>query len=217
MVNIQPSPTQATRTDRRGTPAPGPGASSGPSDEALIAGLAAGRLEALDALYERYGSTAYGLARRITADDGLAADALEAAFLGVWRAAATLAPDRRTARAWLLTMVHDHAIEAVRRRRAAGDPADKLEGVRPLERRVSLETWDEVRVQPGGATVVAALAHLPVDERRSLEMAYFDGLSESEIATRTGVPVRTVRSRLRLALMGLRGELERRCTTAASR
>ncbi len=114
-------------------------------------------------------------------------------------------------------MVHDHGIEAVRRRRAAGDPADKLEGVRALERLVSLETWDEVRVQPGGATVVAALAHLPVDERRSLEMAYFDGLSESEIATRTGVPVRTVRSRLRLALMGLRGELERSCSTTASR
>ncbi len=214
-MNIQPSPPQATRTDPRRKPAPGLSASSGPSDEALIAGLAAGRLEDLDALYERYGSTAYGLARRITADDGLAADALEAAFLGIWRGAASPAPDRRTARAWLLTMVHDHAIEAVRRRRAAGDPADK--GVRALEQRSSLETWDEVRAQAGGATAVAALAHLPVDQRRSLEMAYFDGLSESEIATRTGVTVRTVRSRLRLALMGLRGELGRRCTTTASR
>ncbi len=203
-MNALRSPTQVTRTDQQGAPAPGPRDPSSSGDDELLSGLGAGRLDALDALYERYGSAAYGLARRITADDALAADVVEAAFLEVWRAAATFTPRRATARTWLLTIVHDRAIDEVRRRRAPRD----VDRIRALEAVVSREIGDVV-FRPDRAKLAAALASLPVEQRSALEMAYFDGLTAPEIATRTGADVDAVQSWLQLALLGLRGELAR--------
>jgi RNA polymerase sigma-70 factor (ECF subfamily) len=195
-------------SDERHAPTAVPGAPSGPTDEELLAGLAAGRLEALDALYERYRTMAYGIARRITADDGLAEDVVQEAFLGAWRGAARFAPGRGSARTWLLAIVHHRAIDALRRRRAVVDLPDETEGVRTPEPLVTPDVWDEVAVRLDGATVSAALATLPDVQRSALELAYFGGLSQTEIATRTGAPLGTVKSRIRLGLLGLRRELE---------
>jgi RNA polymerase sigma-70 factor (ECF subfamily) len=195
-------------SDERHAPTAVPGATSGPSDEELLAGLAAGRLEALDALYERYRTMAYGIARRITADDGLAEDVVQEAFLGAWRGAARFVPGRGSARTWLLAIVHHRAIDAIRRRRAVVDLPDETDGVRTPEPLVTPDVWQEVAVRLDGATVSAALATLPDVQRSALELAYFGGLSQTEIATRTGAPLGTVKSRIRLGLLGLRRELE---------
>ena len=104
-------------SDARLEPATVPERPTDPTDEQLLAGLAAGRLEALDALYERYKTMAYGIARRITADDVLAEDVVQEAFLGAWRGADRYVAGRGSVKTWLLSIVHHRAIDAVRRRR----------------------------------------------------------------------------------------------------
>lgn len=184
-----------------------PGALSDPSDEALLAGLAAGRLEALETLYDRYRTLAFGIARRITADDVLAEDVVQDAFLGAWRSADRYLPDRGSVRTWLLSIVHHRAIDAVRRRRAVAElPADD-ETIRTPDVLTRPDVWGEVSGRLDRGTVVAALATLPDAQREAVELAYFGGLTQTEIAARTGVPLGTVKGRVRLALVALRREL----------
>jgi RNA polymerase sigma-70 factor (ECF subfamily) len=185
-----------------------PGYSPGPTDEDLLAGLAAGRLEALDLLYERHRTMAYGIARRITADDALAEDVVQEAFLGAWRSAAGFVPGRASVRTWLLAIVHHRSIDAVRRRRAVVDLPDESEGSRTPDPLILPDVWGEVAARLDSVTVAAALATLPAAQRSALELAYYGGLSQTEIATRTGAPLGTVKSRIRLGLLGLRRELE---------
>jgi RNA polymerase sigma-70 factor (ECF subfamily) len=180
------------------------------SDEALLARLIAGRLDALDTFYERYRTMAYGIARRITTDDALAEDVVQEAFLGVWRGAAGYVAGRGSIRTWLLSIVHHRAIDAVRRRRAVSDLPDETDGAQTPEPLVAPDIWNEVSAHLDGAAVSEALATLPEAQRSALELAYFGGLSQTEIATRTGAPLGTVKSRIRLGLLGLRHELERR-------
>lgn len=177
------------------------------SDEALLAGLAAGRLEDLDTLYDRYRTMAFGIARRITADDVLAEDVVQDAFLGAWRSADRYLPGKGSVRTWLLSIVHHRAIDAIRRRRpASGLPAEE-EGARTPASMTLPDVWGEVSWRLDRETVAAALATLPAPQREAVELAYFGGLTQSEIAGRTGVPLGTVKGRVRLALVALRREL----------
>jgi RNA polymerase sigma factor (sigma-70 family) len=183
------------------------GAPAAASDEELLAGLAAGRLEALDALYERYKTMAYGIARRITGDDSLAEDVVQEAFLGAWRSADRYVPGRGSVRTWLLAIVHHRAIDAVRRRRPVAGLPEETEGARTPEALTLPDVWGEVSGRMDASAVRKALAALPAPQREAVELAYFGGLSQTEIAERTGVPLGTVKSRVRLALVGLRREL----------
>jgi RNA polymerase sigma-70 factor, ECF subfamily len=195
-----------------GDPVTVPGRLEEPADETLLAGLAAGRLEALDTLYERYRSMAFGIARRITADDGLAEDVVQEAFLGAWRAADRYVPGKGSVRTWLLAIVHHRAIDAVRRRRPVTDLPAEEEGARTPEPLVTPDVWGEVAGNLDRDAVVAALATLPQVQRETLELAYFSGLTQVEIAERTGVPLGTVKGRVRLALMALRRQLDPHAT-----
>jgi RNA polymerase sigma-70 factor (ECF subfamily) len=190
-------------SDARPTPAAVPG----PSDEALLAGLAAGRLEALETLYDRYRAMAYGIARRITADDTLAEDVVQEAFLGAWRSADRYVAGRGTVRTWLLSIVHHRAIDAVRRRRPASALPEEVEGQRTPEALTLPDAWGEVSARVDRDTVAGALAALPDAQREAIELAYFGGLSQQEIAARTGVPLGTVKGRVRLGLGALRRQL----------
>ena len=183
------------------------GAPAAQGDEELLAGLAAGRLEALDALYERYASMAYGIARRITGDDGLAEDVVQDAFLGAWRSAGRYVPGRGSVKTWLLAIVHHRAIDVVRRRRPVAELPEESEGARTPERLTLPDVWGEVSGRLDAALVTRALDALPGPQREVVELAYFGGLSQTEIAERVGVPLGTVKSRVRLALVGLRREL----------
>jgi RNA polymerase sigma-70 factor (ECF subfamily) len=184
-----------------------PGRLAEPSDEALLAGLAAGRLEDLDTLYDRYKTMAYGIARRITADDVLAEDVVQDAFLGAWRSADRYVAGKGSVRTWLLAIVHHRAIDAVRRRRPASELPAEEEGARTPESLTMPDVWGEVSGRLDRETVATALAVLPDAQREAVELAYFGGLSQSEIAARTGVPLGTVKGRMRLALVALRREL----------
>ena len=179
---------------------PGSGADS---DWRLIEQLEAGELDALRELYERHKSMAYGLALRITGDQAAAEDAVQDAFIGVWRGAARYMPGRASVRTWLLTIVHRRAIDAVRRRsRVRVEPeaaAAELVGAE--------DVWPEVAAGLDRATVEAALGAISTVQREAIELAYYEGLTQNEIATRTGVPLGTVKGRLRLGLLGMRRAL----------
>jgi RNA polymerase sigma factor (sigma-70 family) len=194
-------------TERRPAQVPAPVSPDRPTDEDLLAGLAVGRLEALDTLYDRYRTMAYGIARRITADDVLAEDVVQDAFLGAWRSAQRYRPGRGSVKTWLLSIVHHRAIDAVRRRRPSSTLPAEDEGALTPAPLTLPDVWGEVAGRLDREAVAVAVAALPDAQREAVELAYFGGLTQVEIAERTGVPLGTVKSRVRLALMALRREL----------
>jgi RNA polymerase sigma-70 factor (ECF subfamily) len=181
---------------------------SGPSDEALLGRLAAGADEhALSDLYDRYQAQMYGLAMRITRDPALAQDAVQEAFVGVWRNAASYSAGRSSVRTWMLSIAHHRAIDIVRRRRAvAALPETEAQTTDPAL--TAPDVWPEVAQTLDRAAVDAALAELPKPQREAIQLAYFDGLTQVEIADRTGAPLGTVKSRVRLGLLQMRRILE---------
>ena len=182
-----------------------PGLDQHRTDRETMVRLANGDLGALDGLYEHYGAMAFSIAYRITGDRTAAEDVVQEAFLGAWRNAARYVDARGTVRTWLLSIVHHRAIDAVRRRRATIELPDVDAGV--PEALTLPDTWDEVSQRLDRDTVVAALEAISVVQREAIELAYFGGLTQTEIAERTGVPLGTVKGRLRLGLAGLRAAL----------
>lgn len=175
------------------------------ADRQVLAELGAGRLDALEILYDRYRAMAYAIALRITADPTLAEDVVQDAFLGVWRHADRYAEGRGSVKTWLLSIVHHRAIDAVRRRRPASDlPDPELPSPPQL---VVGDVWPEVAGRLDAEQVRAAMTRLSDVQREAIELAYWGGLSQSEIATRTGAPLGTVKSRMRLGLATLREAL----------
>jgi RNA polymerase sigma-70 factor (ECF subfamily) len=162
------------------------------SDEALLALVARAEEPALAEVYDRFGAVAYGLALRVLRDEGLAQDAMQDAFLAVWRTAHTFAPERGAARTWILTLVHRRAVDLVRREeRRRGDPLDSAPEPESGERTDEL-TWlrfERERVQ-------AALRQLPDKQREALELAYYGGFTQSQLAERLGEPLGTIKTRM---------------------
>ena len=174
-------------------------------DRRLIDRLAAGELDALQELYERHKTMAFSIAYRITGEGAAAEDAVQDAFLGAWRNAGRYEAGRATVRTWLLTIVHRRAIDVVRRRRR---PDATVEIDEAVAESLSLpDVWEQVAQGLDRDTVVNALASISPPQREAIELAYFEGLTQSEIAGRTGVPLGTVKGRLRLGLLGLRRAL----------
>jgi RNA polymerase sigma-70 factor, ECF subfamily len=173
------------------------------TDRALVARIEGRDADALAALYDRHGSRLMGLASRILGETGEAEEVLQEVFLYVWRSASSFDASRGTVLAWLLVVTRSRAIDRVRVRRPGPRGA-----VRDLE---------ELSNRPGSQDVEAdsasrqweslcrsAIAELPADQRRVLELAYFGGLTHQEIAEETATPLGTVKTRVRLGLMKLR-------------
>jgi RNA polymerase sigma factor (sigma-70 family) len=173
------------------------------SDEALLALVSRSDEEALAQLYDRYGRVAYGLSLRILRDPALAEDAVQEAFLTVWRSAGGFLAERAKPSTWILTLVHRRAVDLVRREdRRRGDPPELVPAV-------SSEAVDETAaVREQRRSVQAALAQLPAEQREALELAYYGGLTQAELAERLGLPLGTVKSRMFAALSRLRELLE---------
>ena len=172
------------------------------ADRAALERIARGELGALDELYERYKTMAYSIAFRITNDATLAEDVVQDAFLGAWRNAARYIEGRGSVKTWLLSIVHHRAIDAVRRRRATVDLPDASDAPPPALRMP--DVWAQVVANLDAAEVRAALASLTDVQREAIELAYFGGLTQVEIADRTGTPLGTVKSRMRLGLLAMR-------------
>jgi RNA polymerase sigma factor (sigma-70 family) len=175
------------------------------SDEALVALVARGDESALAELYDRVGRVAYGLAFRVLRDDRLAEDAVQEAFLGVWRTAAGFRAERAKASTWILTLVHRRAVDLVRREeRRRAEPLDDAMVEQVTSDSAEDAAWlgfERERVQTG-------LRQLPHPQREAIELAYYGGFSQTELAERLGVPLGTIKSRMFAGLARLRELLE---------
>lgn len=175
------------------------------TDRETMERLAGGDLGALDRLYEHYGAMSFSVAYRITGDRATAEDVVQEAFLGAWRNAARYADARGTVKTWLLSIVHHRAIDAVRRRRPTVELPDTEVGV--PDTLTLPDTWAEVAQGLDRAAIEVALGRISDVQREAIELAYFGGLTQSEIAEKTGVPLGTVKGRMRLGLEGLRAAM----------
>jgi RNA polymerase sigma-70 factor (ECF subfamily) len=175
------------------------------ADARLAQRIRAGDTAALGELYDRYASIALGTALRVVGDRGEAEDVVHDAFVAVWRKIDRFDADRGSLRAWLMTVVRNRGIDRIRARRPGMDLEDADE--RSLLRTGPNPTWEAALRQASASEVRAAMAELPDEQRRAVELAYFEGYTYREVADMTGVPPGTANGRLRLALGKLRDAL----------
>src|SRR3954454_1397110 len=169
------------------------------SDEALLALASRADENALGELYDRYGRVAYGLALRILRDRALAEDAVQEAFLAVWRSAGAFLAEQGKPSTWILTLVHRRAVDLVRREeRRRTDPLDDAE--QPTGEATDEEAWLRAQRQ----VVQEALRKLPPQQREALELAYYGGFTQSELAKKLSQPLGTIKSRMFAGLKRLR-------------
>lgn len=175
------------------------------SDEALVALVARGDGSALAELYDRVGRVAFGVAFRVLRDDRLAEDAVQEAFLAVWRSAAAFRAERAKASTWILTLVHRRSVDLVRREeRRRAEPLDDESRDAAATGSAEDAAWlgfERERVQ-------GALRLLPDAQQEAIELAYYGGFSQSELAERLGVPLGTIKSRVFAGLARLRELLD---------
>ena len=169
------------------------------SDEALLALCSRADENALGELYDRYGRVAYGLALRIVRDRALAEDAVQEAFLAVWRSAGAFLAEQGKPSTWILTLVHRRAVDLVRREeRRRAEPLEDTD--QPTGEATDEEAWLRAQRQ----VVQEALRKLPPDQREAIELAYYGGFTQSELAERLGLPLGTIKSRMFTGLKRLR-------------
>ena len=179
----------------------GPGSPADDADREVLERIADGQLDALEELYDRYRTMAYSVAFRITNDAAVAQDVVQDGFVGAWRNASRYAQVRGSVKTWLLAIVHHRAIDALRRRRPAAELPDR--DARPATLTLP-DVWPEVAGRLLRLEILAALRTLSDVQREAIELAYFGGLTQQEIAVRTGTPLGTVKSRIRLGLLAMR-------------
>lgn len=182
------------------------GGRTAPEDEALLARVAAGDARALETLYDRYSGVVYGTALRILGAAELAEEVVQETFWRVWRRSGTFQPSRGQVSSWILGIAHNLAIDELRRQRARPNP------VYDEEDRPVLRDLEDSRMDVASAAleeeqrrlISAALDQIPAEQREAIELAYFGGLSQSEIAARLHNPLGTIKTRIRLGLQKLR-------------
>lgn len=177
------------------------------ADEELMPLLAAKDPDAFEVFYDRHGGAAYSLAYRIVGDRTAAEDVTQEAFLSIWRSGARFDRTRGSVRAWTLGIVRNRAIDALRRQ-AGRAPKLDFDDDATLEQRPSAELTDEQALQAESAREVrGALRELPGEQSKVIELAFFAGFSHSEIAEMLGMPLGTVKGRMRLGMEKIRHEL----------
>ena len=177
----------------------------------MAAQLLRGEAVGVEALYDKYGGIAFGLAYRILNDRAAAEDVVQEAFLGLWRNARKFDARRGNVRSWLLSIVHNRAI-------------DRLRGTTRLRKETQIETverlvevpdaWETVSMHLEQKQIREGFAQLPEAQRQTLELAYFGGFTHLEIAGQMGVPLGTVKGRMRMGLEKMRSFLQARGVTA---
>lgn len=177
-----------------------------PTDVMLMERIARRNTDALKLLYDRYGRAAFALSYRIVEEASAAEEIVQDAFETVWNKAQTFDAARGgNVRGWLLTIVHRRSIDYRRRefgRPPRNVPIDSLDNVLSTP-----DVWKDVSATLLGEQVRQALEALPVDQRRAIELSFFEGLSHGEIASQENAPLGTVKGRLRIGLRKLSGML----------
>jgi RNA polymerase sigma-70 factor (ECF subfamily) len=183
-------------------------AAASDADRALVRRMAAGDQAALGALYDRYAGVLHALAVRVTGDADDAEEVVEETFWQAWRQAERYEAARGGISTWLLTICRSRAVDRLRaRRRVREERLDDLPEPAPGEADPNATPLESAEADEVRRIVARVLAGLPAEQRETLEMAYFRGMSQSEIAAATGQPLGTVKTRARLALRKLRDAL----------
>jgi RNA polymerase sigma-70 factor, ECF subfamily len=176
-------------------------------DATLVLRMAGGDESALGALYDRWSDSVHALVARIAREEAETEEVVEAVFWQAWQQAGRYTEDRGTPGAWLLSMARSRALDrlrALRRRRDEVAVDDSIFANQPAVG----DPLSDLDSSERAARVSGALQELPPEQRQVLELAYFEGLSQTEIATRLDQPLGTVKTRARLALRKLRDRLE---------
>jgi RNA polymerase sigma-70 factor (ECF subfamily) len=176
------------------------------ADEEVMQLVQGGDPHAFEVIYDRHGGAAFSLAYRIVGHRSGAEDVTQEAFISIWRSRLRYEPTRGSVRTWVLGIVHNRAIDGLRRNTVHERRRASMEGIE--ERREAPERTDvEAARREEARTVRDAIETLPGDQRRTIELAYFGGFSHSEIAELMEMPIGTVKGRMRLALEKLRRQL----------
>lgn len=166
-------------------------------DLMLLERVRRGDQAAMATLYDRYSRIVYSVALRVLRDPATAEDVLQEIFMQVWRSPGSFSGAKGSLGGWLAVVARNRSIDQLRRRR----PTDQVEEV-ALASPFNLAEEAERHAMMDRAR--AAIVHLPAEQRKTLEMAFFDGLTHTEIAEMTGEPLGTVKTRIRSALLSLR-------------
>ena len=172
-----------------------PAAASAPSREGWF-----------EEIVREHTALAFTVALRVVGDPAIAEDVVQESLLSIWRQARTYDRQRGSVRTWLLAVVRNRAIDRVRAERSRPTSgAIDLDAL--VDLRSGVDVWTDVSAGLDRETIQQALLRLPREQRLAIELAYFGGLTQAEIALRTGVPLGTVKGRMRLGLTRLRGDL----------
>ena len=174
-----------------------------PCETELLLRIGAGDEQAFAEFYDRTIRVVFGVARRFLRDESLAEDLVQDVYQQVWEKGNTFNPALSKPITWLITMTRNRAVDRLRAAAARGEFQPRNESAEPIEveEQAGLDS-DTVRA------VQRAVAGLPMDQRQALELAYFGGLTQAEIAQHLGQPLGTVKARIRRAMLGLRGTLK---------
>ncbi len=176
------------------------------ADEELMQLIYRSRADAFEVIYDRHADAAFSLAYRMCAQRALAEDVVQEAFLSLWRSRARYERQRGSVRTWVLGIVHNRAIDALRRRNVRDRGVVVEEGLE--ERLVAPERTDlEVARREESREIRDALEQLPDEQSRVIELAYFGGMTQNQIASMLDTPVGTVKGRMRLGLAKMRMSL----------
>jgi RNA polymerase sigma-70 factor (ECF subfamily) len=175
-------------------------------DQALLARVASGDSGALATLYDRYARVVYGVALRILGEAELAEDVVQETFWRVWRRAGTFQSGRGKVAAWIFGIAHNLSVDELRRQRSRPRPVYDTDETPVLREREDsrMDVVADALENERGRLIGAALQHISADQREAIELAYFGGLSQSEIAERLQSPIGTIKTRIRLGLRKLR-------------
>ena len=166
-------------------------------ERSIVSGIRSGREDAMAQLYDRYSAIVYSVALRVLGETAAAEDVLQEVFLQLWRNPAAFDANRGSLAAWLAVITRNRAIDAVRKRRPTSDLEDMVVAA---ELDVESEASRKIAID----TVRSALAGMPAEQRRAIELAFFEGLTHTEVAAKLGEPLGTVKTRIRSALQALR-------------
>jgi RNA polymerase sigma-70 factor (ECF subfamily) len=172
--------------------------------------VSTGDPDAFEELYRRYSASAFGLALRVLGQEAIAQEVVHDAFLAVWRAPEAFDPGRGSFRAFFLSLVHHRAVDAVRREERLRKRSERASNLDPLESEdVAEDVVETTYLRSRRGEIRQALATLPSDQRRVIELAYFDGYTQARIAGMLGIPLGTVKTRTLAAMRKLRRALYR--------
>lgn len=180
---------------------PGAELKGGATDISLVGAIRSGDESAMATLYDRYSSIVYAVSLRVLGDTGAAEDVLQEVFMQLWRNPGVFDSSRGNLGAWLAVIARNRSIDFLRKRRPETDIADVVLSVEP-------DMAGEAERSRAMEKVRSTLGGMPTAQRSALEMAYFEGLTQTEIAAKTGEPLGTIKTRIRAGLMTLRKAFE---------